>query len=165
MHKAWKVLCWNMRGINSDQKLLALCNAIDSSGCSVICLQETKRASFDKSFVRTFCPKLYDTFEVVPSQGASGVWSLYGIVRSLLEILSALNLLLWALSLLRCKLPNRGTCLIYMAHVMVLLGQPLPPGCLILTYRTTRTGSYVAFSIISEHQIIVTSPEGMLMTC
>ena len=72
MHKAWKVLCSNMRGINSDQKLLALRNAIDTSGCSVICLQETQRASFDKSFVRTFCPKRFDKFEVVPSQGASG---------------------------------------------------------------------------------------------
>ena len=51
MHKAWKVLCWNMRGINSDQKLLALRNAIDSSGCSVICLQETKHATFDAAFV------------------------------------------------------------------------------------------------------------------
>ena len=70
--KAWKVLCWNVRGINSDKKLLALCNAISSSGCSVICLQETKRATFDLAFVKLFCPKKFDKFEVVPSQGASG---------------------------------------------------------------------------------------------
>ena len=70
--KAWKVLCWNVRGINSDKKLLALRNAISSSGCSVICLQETKRATFDLAFVKLFCPKKFDKFEVVPSQGASG---------------------------------------------------------------------------------------------
>ena len=70
--KAWKVLCWNVRGINSDKKVLALRNAISYSGCSVICLQETKRATFDLAFVKLFCPKKIDKFDFVPSQGASG---------------------------------------------------------------------------------------------
>ena len=77
--KAWKVLCWNVRGINSDKKLLALRNAISSSGCSVIGLQETKRATFDLAFVKLFCPKIFDTFTFAPSMGASGgilvVWN------------------------------------------------------------------------------------------
>ena len=67
--KAWKVLYWNVRGINSEQKQLAPRNAISSSGCSVICLQETKRAAFDVAFVKLFCPKKFDKFEVVPTQG------------------------------------------------------------------------------------------------
>lgn len=68
----WKVLCWNIRGINSDQKQLALRNAINKSGCSVICLQETKRTTFDKSFVKLFCPRKFDNFVFMPSIGTSG---------------------------------------------------------------------------------------------
>ena len=39
---SWNVLCWNVRGLNSDGKQLALSNAIVSSGRAVVCLQETK---------------------------------------------------------------------------------------------------------------------------
>ena len=46
-----------LKAINSDKKLLALRNAISSSGCLVICLQETKRATFDLAFVKLFYPK------------------------------------------------------------------------------------------------------------
>ncbi|XP_073358285.1 uncharacterized protein [Aegilops tauschii subsp. strangulata] len=70
-NKQGNVLCWNMRGINSETKQLAIRNAIDLSGCSVVCLQETKRASFDASFVKQFCPKNFDMFEFVPSVGNS----------------------------------------------------------------------------------------------
>jgi exonuclease III len=40
--KKWIVLSWNIRGLNAKSKQLALMNAISDSGCSVICLQETK---------------------------------------------------------------------------------------------------------------------------
>lgn len=72
MKQQWNVLVWNVRGINSDDKLLAIRNAIDACGCNVICLQETKRTSFDLSYVKTFCPRRFDKFEYVPSRGASG---------------------------------------------------------------------------------------------
>lgn len=61
-NKSWNVLCWNVRGINSDDKQLAIRSAIDSSGCSIICLQETKRDLFDAAFVKLFCPKKLDKF-------------------------------------------------------------------------------------------------------
>lgn len=66
------MLCWNIRGINSEAKQLALRNAIRDSGCSVICLQETKRVSFDLSYVKLFGPRQFDQFVFVPSNGASG---------------------------------------------------------------------------------------------
>ena len=72
MNKSWNVLSWNIRGINSDAKLLAIRNAIDTSGCSVLCIQETKRESFDLAFIKTFCPKRFDKFVFAPSVGASG---------------------------------------------------------------------------------------------
>ena len=79
MNKSWNVLSWNIRGINSDSKLLAIRNAIDISGCSVLCIQETKWESFDLAFIKSFCPKRFDKFVFAPSIGASGgiltVWN------------------------------------------------------------------------------------------
>ena len=71
-NKQWNILCWNVRGINSEKKHLAIRNAIDISGCSVVCFQETKCTSFDASYVKLFCPKKFDMFEFIPSVGNSG---------------------------------------------------------------------------------------------
>lgn len=68
----WNVLCWNVRGLNSDKKLLALSNAISVSGCAIVCLQETKKTFIDLAFVKSCCPKSFDKFAYVPSWGASG---------------------------------------------------------------------------------------------
>lgn len=68
----WNILCWNIRGLNADNKCLALRNKIDESGCSVVCLQETKKESFDHSFIRKCCPRRFDKYEFVLSRGASG---------------------------------------------------------------------------------------------
>lgn len=38
----------------------------------MVCLQETKRDLFDLAFIRKFCPPGFDTFEFLPSVGASG---------------------------------------------------------------------------------------------
>ena len=72
LHVNWNVLCWNVRGLNSEAKQLALSNAINSCGCAVICLQETKKPSFDHTFIKSCCPKCFDQFDFVPSRGASG---------------------------------------------------------------------------------------------
>lgn len=69
---SWNILCWNVHGLNSDPKCLALRNKIDESNCSIICLQETKKEQFDHSFIRKCCPRRFDKFEFVPSAGASG---------------------------------------------------------------------------------------------
>ena len=37
-----------------------------------MCLQETKRQSFDLQFIRKFCPQNFDSFHFLPSTGASG---------------------------------------------------------------------------------------------
>jgi hypothetical protein len=49
--KKWIVLCWNIRGLNDKSKQLALMNAINVSGCSVVGLQETKKCDFDIKFI------------------------------------------------------------------------------------------------------------------
>ena len=40
--RQWKIMNWNLRGINSEKKWLALASKIEESGCDIICLQETK---------------------------------------------------------------------------------------------------------------------------
>ena len=77
----WNVLCWNIHGLNSDDKQLALNNVVRSSGCSVICLQETKKTTFVLAFIKSCYPRKFDKFAFVPSQGASGglvtIWKIY----------------------------------------------------------------------------------------
>lgn len=68
----WNVLCWNVRGLNSPEKQLALSNAVASSGCSIICLQETKMPLVDLAMIKLLCPRQFDKFAFIPSIGASG---------------------------------------------------------------------------------------------
>ena len=86
----WRVLCWNVRGLNDKDKRLLIYNKIDESNCSVICLQETKCEDFDHAFIRTFCPKRFDRFVFSPSVGASGglivLWNSKVFEGQLLEI-------------------------------------------------------------------------------
>lgn len=67
-----KVLCWNIRGINSEDKWKAIKSKVNECNCDIICLQETKREAFDQQFIRNFCPAQFDNFEFLPSVGASG---------------------------------------------------------------------------------------------
>jgi len=68
--KNWKVLSWNVSGINSDKKWNVIRDRVSESCCDVICLQETKRSHFDAMFIRQFCPPVFDQFEFLPSNGA-----------------------------------------------------------------------------------------------
>jgi exonuclease III len=45
---------------------------VEESECDIVCLQETKCASFDWKLIRKFCPKRFDSFAFSPSIGASG---------------------------------------------------------------------------------------------
>ena len=70
--RKWIILCWNVRGINSDKKWHAIKDRINDSFCDIICLQETKRETFDDAYIRNFCPPSFDQYVVLPSVGASG---------------------------------------------------------------------------------------------
>ena len=88
--QSWNVLCWNIRGLNADKKRLALSNAIQSSGCAIICLQETKLQKFDASTLKLLCPKRFDRYVYIPSVGVWGELAqsgivLFSLVRSLLR--------------------------------------------------------------------------------
>jgi exonuclease III len=68
----WKVLSWNVRGLNSEKKSEAIRDKIISSSYDIVCLQETKKQSFDHQFIRNLCPIDFDAFDYIPSLGASG---------------------------------------------------------------------------------------------
>jgi exonuclease III len=70
-NRTWKILNWNLRGINLEKKWLALSSKIEESGCDIICLQETKRESFTMEYIRKFCPRKFSDFKFLTSVGAS----------------------------------------------------------------------------------------------
>lgn len=72
MNRSWSILCWNVRGINSADKWLAIRNKIEESNCEIFCFQETKKEIFDSAFIRNFAPRRFDKFIFAPSAGASG---------------------------------------------------------------------------------------------
>ena len=68
----WNILCWNICGINASEKWDAVRDKIEESASSVICLQETKKETFDIGFIRKFAPRRFDRFDFIPSVGAFG---------------------------------------------------------------------------------------------
>ena len=66
------MLCWNVRGLNSESRQRVVRAKIEESECAIVCLQETKCSFFDQRFIRKFCPKRFDNFVYAPSEGASG---------------------------------------------------------------------------------------------
>ena len=68
----WKVLCWNIKGLNADDKQIALYNKIVESGCAVACIQGTKKEMFERNFIKKCCPRQFDSFAFAPSVGAPG---------------------------------------------------------------------------------------------
>ena len=71
-HRFWKVLCWNVRGINSEEKWSPIRDTLSEAAYDIFCLQETKKESFDIQFIRKFSPLGFDSFEFLLSIGASG---------------------------------------------------------------------------------------------
>jgi hypothetical protein len=55
-----KILFWNIRGLNLQEKWDAIRDKISESACQVLCIQETKRETFDNFYIKKFCPKSLD---------------------------------------------------------------------------------------------------------
>ena len=66
------ILVWNVRGLNSEDRQRSVRAKIEEIQCYVICLQETKKPSFDNMFLKSCCPRRFDKFAYIPSRGASG---------------------------------------------------------------------------------------------
>ena len=70
--RSWKVMTWNVRGINSSWKWDSIKNKISEAQCDIVCLQETKKDFLDPFFLKKICPSNLDTYDFLPSVGASG---------------------------------------------------------------------------------------------
>ena len=71
-NRSWNILNWNVRGLNSSDKWLAIRKKVEESAAGILCLQETKRENFDLAYIHNFCPQRFNKFEYLPSIGASG---------------------------------------------------------------------------------------------
>lgn len=84
-----KILVWNISGINSQDKWDALREKISESACHFLCLQETKRETFDPFYLKRFCPRQLDKFLFFPSTGASSglitIWNSSILSSSLVQ--------------------------------------------------------------------------------
>ena len=89
----WNILCWNIRGLNATDKHDAVRNKIEESGCSIVCLQETKIQHFDMPLIKKIAPRRFDKLDFVPSVGASGESWFFGIVLCSLALLLINNCL------------------------------------------------------------------------
>ena len=58
--------------MNSEDKWLTLRQKIDESDCNISCLQETKRETFDTTYINNFCPSRLIKFAFLSSVGAFG---------------------------------------------------------------------------------------------
>jgi exonuclease III len=71
--KDCNIMCWNVRGLNDGAKRASVRNQINSSGATVVCLQETKITSWTYSLlVETVGTDMAQNFVALPSIGASG---------------------------------------------------------------------------------------------
>jgi exonuclease III len=63
---------WNIRGINSQDRWDDIANKISESKCNIICMQETKRETFDSNYLKILCPRRLNQFIYSHSVGNSG---------------------------------------------------------------------------------------------
>ena len=68
----WKVLCWNVRGLNSELRHRSVREKISERQCAVACLQETELSDCSRSLIKSICPAGFDQIIESPSRGASG---------------------------------------------------------------------------------------------
>lgn len=52
--RSWNVMCWNVKGMNVDAKILMIRQKVEESGCQVLCLQKTKKHNFTLVDIKTF---------------------------------------------------------------------------------------------------------------
>ena len=60
-HRFWKLLCWNVTGINSEEKWSPIRDTLSEASYDIFCLQETKKESFGIQFIRKFSPLGFDS--------------------------------------------------------------------------------------------------------
>jgi exonuclease III len=72
MLRIWNILDWNIRGINSHHRWDDIRLGTEESSCGIICFQDTKRETFDQTYLRNLCHRRFNIYAYIPSIGNSG---------------------------------------------------------------------------------------------
>lgn len=67
-----KLLCWNVRGLNSKARQDTIRTLVNSSRVNVVCIQETKMAVVSCSTILSILGSDFTHFVELPSVGTSG---------------------------------------------------------------------------------------------
>ena len=127
-NRSWNILNWNIRGINSKDKWLALRQKIDESDCNILCLQETKREIFDTTYLKKIALPDLINLPSYPLLELLGVSLWFGMA------LNSLEKLLHKIGFhFQCSLPvysptSLGLSLIFMGPVIHKTKLSLLPG-------------------------------------
>ena len=136
----WNVLCYNVRGLNSDAKHLAVSNAINSSGCAVSCLQETKNPLLIMLLLNPAAlGVLINLISSLPV-GLREVLSRFGIVQFSLQVLLLKKILPW---LHDFNQPNRhifGHWSMFMALAQGMIRMRSPTGSMMFKFLMDKIG-------------------------
>ena len=65
-------ICWNVRGLNSTARCLAVHETLKSTTCHIACLQETKLQNVDSAFACFLGGYRLNNFSYKPAQGTKG---------------------------------------------------------------------------------------------
>ena len=67
-----KIAIWNVRGLNARARRYAVRSLINTTGASIVCLQETKMALMCSSAVLDALGSEFDDYTYLPAQGTRG---------------------------------------------------------------------------------------------
>jgi exonuclease III len=68
----FQILCWNVRGLNSAARCLAVHETIAATTCHIVCLQETKLEAIDRELALFLGAYRLNHFAFKPAQGTRG---------------------------------------------------------------------------------------------
>ena len=67
-----KIAIWNVRGLNVRARRYAIRSLLNTTGASIVCLQETKMALVCSSVVLDTLGSEFDDYTYLPAQGTRG---------------------------------------------------------------------------------------------
>jgi exonuclease III len=67
-----KILSWNVRGLNSSERCLAVHETVAATPCQIVCLQETKLQNIDLPLATFLGAYKFDRFALKPAAGTKG---------------------------------------------------------------------------------------------
>jgi hypothetical protein len=83
-NRSWKILSWNVRGMNDSRKWSAIRNTIEESCCVAFCLQETKTSVILSNFLKNICQEYITSLFYTLQMGLLGGFLLFGMVPFLM---------------------------------------------------------------------------------